>query len=276
MIILDDCSTDESKEIIEAYRTEGRVSHIIYNEQNSSSTFKQWQKGFKMAKGEFIWIAEADDYADPNLLETLISRMDRDKDITLGFVNSNWVTPDGTYLRHGFTIRRHHEVYDGKSFVLKRMLKGNYIYNASMAVFRRNALAGVDPRYQTFRSCGDKLFWKSLAVQGKVLYVCEPLNYFRIHDAKVTTNSRTTGLLFEEENRLFHINLDDGTIPNNTTRLKVIRYFLRYIKNFRQQFLSDDIYLRCMKLWSEECNYRNKQLPRAFRWRCLLYRLLKV
>lgn len=276
VIILDDYSTDQSREVIETYRKEERVSHIIYNEQNSGSTFKQWQKGFEMAKGEFVWIAEADDYADPRLLEVLTGKMADDKEITVGFVNSNWVTPDDTHLRHGFTIRQHHKVYDGKSFVRKRLLKGNYIYNASMAIFRRDALDRVDQRYMSFRSCGDQLFWKSMAVQGKVLYVCEPLNFFRIHDAKVTSCSRASGLLFEEENRLFHINLDDGTISNNQTRLRVIRYFLRYIEKLRPQFKSDDIYLRCKKLWSEECNYRNRQLPPAFRWRCLLYAITGI
>ena len=276
VIILDDCSTDQSKEVIEAYRKEKRISHIIYNEQNSGTTFKQWQKGFELAKGEYIWIAEADDYADPRLLETLISKMADDKEIKVGFVNSNWVTPDGTHLRKGYTIRKPYKVCDGKRFVRKRMLKGNYIYNASMAIFRRDALAHVDQRYMSFRSCGDKLFWKSLAEQGKVLYVCQTLNYFRIHDDKVTSNSTASGLLFEEENRLFHINLDDRTISDNSTRLNVVRFFLKKIKNNKYQFRSHEIYQHCRKLWKEECNYKNKQLPITFRCRCFLYNLFHL
>lgn len=276
IIILDDCSIDRSKEVIEAYRGNERVSHIVYNEQNSGTTFKQWRKGFDLAKGDFIWIAEADDYADPRLLEVLISRMSDDKEIKVGFVNSNWVTSDNTITRQGFSIRRHYKEYDGKSFVRKHMLKGNYIYNASMAVFRRDALAQIDDTYMTFRSCGDKLFWKSLAVQGKVLYVCEALNYFRIHDAKVTTNSKATGLLFEEENLLFHMNIKDGTVSDCTTRLNIIKYYLKYIKKIHSQFKSKEIYIHCMKIWSEECNYKSKQLPLVFRWRCLLYRLFRI
>jgi len=276
VIILDDCSTDQSKEVIEAYRGEERITHIVYNEQNSGTTFKQWRKGFDLAKGEFIWIAEADDYADPRLLEVLIERMSDDKEIKVGFVNSNWVTPERTYTRRRYNIWKHHKVYEGMSFVRNHLLKGNYIYNASMAVFRRDALEQIDDTYMTFRSCGDKLFWKSLAMQGKVLYVCEALNYFRIHDAKVTTNSKASGLLFEEENRLFHMNIEDGTIPDYKTRLKVIKHFLKYIKKIRPEFKSNDIYLHCLKLWSEECNYRNKQLTPAFRRRCFLYRFFRI
>ena len=65
VIILDDCSPDDSREIIETYRTREKIAHIVYNERNSGSTFMQWQKGFDLAQGEYIWIAESDDFADP-------------------------------------------------------------------------------------------------------------------------------------------------------------------------------------------------------------------
>lgn len=63
VIILDDCSTDNSREIIESYRNHPKISHIVYNEKNSGSTFIQWEKGFELARGEYIWIAESDDVA---------------------------------------------------------------------------------------------------------------------------------------------------------------------------------------------------------------------
>ena len=64
LIILDDCSPDNgaSKSVIEKYRDNSHISQIIFNEKNSGSTFKQWEKGINLAKGEFIWIAESDDY----------------------------------------------------------------------------------------------------------------------------------------------------------------------------------------------------------------------
>src|SRR6187431_17527 len=64
LIILDDCSSDKSREIIEHYRTHPKVSHIVYNAENSGSTFKQWKLGLDYAKGDWIWIAESDDYCE--------------------------------------------------------------------------------------------------------------------------------------------------------------------------------------------------------------------
>ncbi len=68
LIILDDCSNDNSIDIIKQYQNHKKISHIERNEKNSGSPFKQWQKGIELAKGEYIWIAESDDYADPEFL----------------------------------------------------------------------------------------------------------------------------------------------------------------------------------------------------------------
>ena len=64
LIILDDCSTDHSVQLIEerirANRT-GIPMKLIKNDKNSGSVFAQWQKAFASATGDYVWIAEADD-----------------------------------------------------------------------------------------------------------------------------------------------------------------------------------------------------------------------
>ncbi len=42
VIILDDLSKDNSREVMEKYRDYPHVSHIVYNTENSGSTFKQY------------------------------------------------------------------------------------------------------------------------------------------------------------------------------------------------------------------------------------------
>ena len=76
VILLDDYSTDNSRDIIESYRRHEKISHIEFNTMNSGSTFKQWEKGINFAKGEWIWIAESDDIAEPIFLESLIINED--------------------------------------------------------------------------------------------------------------------------------------------------------------------------------------------------------
>ncbi len=269
LIILDDCSVDNSRDIIEEYRSESRVKCILFNEENSGSTFKQWKKGFERAVGEYIWIAECDDYSDKYFLEKIIEKMWADKDIKIGFSNSYWVTSDSKFINRDYTIRNAMKIYNGRYFVKRHLLKENYIYNASMAVFRRDALSSVDTEFEIYKSCGDKLFWTSMAVTGKVLFICEPLNYFRIHVDKVTSRSIINGTLFKEEYELFKKNIDKGYITL-FNRWGIVRYFIKYVYRTKSSFLTSSIFEECMRLWSHEMDFRNKELPVLYRIECLV------
>ncbi len=77
LILLDDCSTDNSRDIIESYRKEARVSNIVYNEINSGSPFKQWEKGNQLAQGKYIWIAESDDYCENSFLRSALNMLEK-------------------------------------------------------------------------------------------------------------------------------------------------------------------------------------------------------
>src|SRR5690606_7012874 len=72
VILLDDASADGSQDLLKSYKNHPKVAHIILNETNSGSPFKQWQKGIELAQGEYIWIAESDDYCELDFLEELL------------------------------------------------------------------------------------------------------------------------------------------------------------------------------------------------------------
>ena len=75
LILLDDASTDGSATLIEKYKDNPHVSHVVINEENSGSPFRQWMKGIVLARGEWVWIAEADDLCEPAFLETCMARI---------------------------------------------------------------------------------------------------------------------------------------------------------------------------------------------------------
>ena len=87
IIILDDKSPDNSRDIIEQYRSYPKVVRILYNEENVGNTFRQWEKGIKLATGEWVWIAESDDWCEPTLLSELLSI--RSKKTVLSFCGSS-------------------------------------------------------------------------------------------------------------------------------------------------------------------------------------------
>ena len=149
VILLDDCSTDNSLEILEQYRSHPKVSHYVINDKNSGSPFRQWYKGIKLAKGEYIWIAESDDYAEPNFLEELAKILDIDKSVALAFCKSNWVD-NKNRISTDLTIRRQGAKEGGKSEIRNHLVFGNSIQNVSAVLFRADSLKKASPKYAKY------------------------------------------------------------------------------------------------------------------------------
>lgn len=106
IIFLDDASTDGSARIAQGYLEEGSSVKFIKNEVNSGSVFNQWVKGLRIARGDYLWIAEADDICEGTFLEELISRFEKDKDVVLAYCQSKQIDEDGESLRKIILIIR--------------------------------------------------------------------------------------------------------------------------------------------------------------------------
>lgn len=192
VIMLDDCSTDNSAEIMLSYKENEKVSHIVINDKNTGNTFKQWEKGISLAKGEYVWIAESDDDASPDFLALLMEKMLRSPDSALAFCRSQMIDSDGKPLNYSWDEPKRYNgtgIYDGKTFSLHRMVFKNLLYNASMIVFRKRYYYNINNVYQMYRHSGDWLFWFEMCMQGAVCEVPEVLNRFRQHPTKVSNEA---------------------------------------------------------------------------------------
>lgn len=216
IILLDDCSTDESVNVINEYKGNPHVSHIIINEQNTGNTFIQWERGISLAQGDYIWIAESDDVAKPQLLETLIKALLAHPEAVVAYCHSQMIDSHGdpmqiTWHPHGSSGKT--EVYESTPFIMKKMLSHDSIYNASMVVFKKSVFALIPKDYQQFRYCGDWLFWTYACTHGQIIEICQQLNLFRQHDNKVSKRSFTNGGMWRDTAgimckciQLFHLN----------------------------------------------------------------------
>ena len=195
LIILDDCSTDDSVSIIESYRNNEHVTHIVLNEHNSGSTFLQWDKGVSLAQGEYIWIAESDDAAHPQFLSTLVEQLEKHPEAVVAYAHSLLVNEKGETVNDKRHARNDGAVivYDSKRFTRWAMLSINELYNASMVVFRHSIYNKIDKSFQQYHLVGDWKFWMGVCLQGSVIEVCQMLNYFRVHSNKVTFKMAKAG-----------------------------------------------------------------------------------
>jgi glycosyltransferase involved in cell wall biosynthesis len=196
LILLDDCSTDESRSVLSRYADNPRV-RVEFNDVNSRSPFKQWNKGVHLARGKYIWIAESDDYADERFLERLIPVLERDDSTAYAYCRSWRVTEDGqlsgfedTYIPYqgprGWT---NDYSVDGERECREYFLFVNAVPNASAVLLRKSAYDSVHGADENLVLCGDWKLWAALALTGRIEYLSEPLNYYRNH--QVTQRSRT-------------------------------------------------------------------------------------
>lgn len=206
VVLLDDCSTDGSADLMREYACgkrdrHGRQVRFVANESNSGNTFLQWDKGVALARGEYVWIAESDDVAEPNFLSECMARLKATPEAVLAFTWSDIVGSDTSPLNLRWDEPWRYRppgVYEGQDFCLRRMVYKNLLYNASMVVFRKDCYERVSPRFMQYRHCGDWLFWFELCRQGRVCEVPLRLNKFRQHIHKVSNAARSSGTDFAE------------------------------------------------------------------------------
>jgi glycosyltransferase involved in cell wall biosynthesis len=254
LILLDDCSTDDSRSILSSYAGDPRVT-IEFNEANSGSTFKQWNKGVRLARGKYVWIAESDDYADEHLLEKLVSRLDADPSIVLCYCRSWQVSEKGalngfldSYLAdidaHKWTADFR---ADGEEECRKYLIRRNTVLSASSIVFRKEVYDQVGGADESLTLCGDWKTWAAMALTGgTIAYVGEPLNYYRSHDKSVTTRSQQKGVAPVEA-------------------LCVIGWILRRVKLEKQA--KENLCGEIFHLWGSAV--LNKRIPTRVRWTIL-------
>ncbi|RZK27481.1 MAG: glycosyltransferase family 2 protein, partial [Hymenobacter sp.] len=147
VILLDDCSPDASRQVIAQYASQDARIRVVLNEQNSGSTFKQWNKGFALARGEYVWVAESDDFAEPDLLARLLAPLVADPAVSLAYCNSFDVDEQGTvsgtwegFLTELDPMWQHDFVVEGLPLVRRFLSFRNFIPNASAVLMRASAL----------------------------------------------------------------------------------------------------------------------------------------
>jgi glycosyltransferase involved in cell wall biosynthesis len=198
LIVLDDQSSDDSVQVIEAYLdTLTCDRRLVVNEKNSGSVFRQWARGVQSSHGDLVWIAEADDLCAVNMLAALVPAFD-DPEVVLAYCQSQQIDEHGTvlaenYLEYTEDVSKKwasDHLSDGLEEIGHALSIKNTIPNVSAVVFRRTALLSalktIGDRLFDYRVAGDWLVYIHVLRQGKVYYCNRSLNKHRRHSVSVT------------------------------------------------------------------------------------------
>jgi len=124
LLIADDCSTDNSVEMIQNWLENHPEVHFLANEKNLGNT-KTFNQLAKKAKGEFIIDLAADDVLLPNCIEKQITTFQNSKYKNLGIVYGNLIEMDenGNFISNYYTEEDYPESGDIYKMVVGRTTK---------------------------------------------------------------------------------------------------------------------------------------------------------
>lgn len=232
IILLDDASTDDSREVLAEYAANDSRIHCHYNEVNSGSPFRQWQKGIDLAYGEYIWIAESDDFADSTFLETLVQILEKDSSVGVAYCRINLVDALGAPTK---TIGAWQENDDhwvnsfsseGLDEIKKYPIAGTNIPNASAVLFRKSIADKVDKSYASYKASGDWFFWIEMMRRSRVVYTPNVLSSYRWHNQNVTSTSVDGPIeVLKVVRHLFSIGVLDRDIKKKVARQSLKIWF---------------------------------------------------
>lgn len=199
LIILDDCSSDDSRKVIDNIVSDiGKYVDIkvMYNDVNSGTAFKQWKKGFDAATGDYIWIAEADDYCESSLLSSLIKPCLHDDDIVISYSDTAFIDVMGNItiksIKSEIDIMKTGHwnksfVNDGINEVENYAFLNCTIANVSSCIIKNGDYSNLLQESCNYKQAGDWVFYVNLMKFGKVAFINKPLNYYRVHGENVSS-----------------------------------------------------------------------------------------
>ena len=147
------------------------------------------------------------------------------------------------------------------------MLRFNYIYNASMVVFRKDVFLSIDKSYQQLRYTGDWQCWIEFLERGPICEYRRKLNYFRQHGNKVSMRSNLSNKGFIDQFTVLAYVFEH--IKISLLRKLMIRgeMFEVFLKSFRY-IDNDPIKDACFDVLENKLG--------AKRWHTIFYEMLKI
>lgn len=210
IIIIDDCSSDGSQEILERYRSYSNVN-LKLSTKNSGSYVMASNLGASFAKGDYLLFAQCDDFAEPDQIERLMVPLLENRNIGVSFCRSNMIDRNGVVMGTDFDVRessfkKGHNI-DGKipgKQMRTFLSKACVIPNLSAAIIRTELYEYVGKLSAKYLVVADWAFWLALSENCDFYYNTALLNNFRQHDTTIRSTIKIKKQILEVYEVFYH------------------------------------------------------------------------
>ncbi len=185
LILINDCSTDNSLEVIEPYLADPRVR--LVNHSQNKGYIASLIEGSDLSRGKYLSVISADDYCvSDRAFELLVQPMEADDEVVFAYSAHGQYADDGN---HVYLRRPHPESFVRQGFDEYRdIVQENYVLHSGV-IIRSSAYAAVGGYDPTARYACDTILWLMLCSRGKVAYSAEELYAYRRHESNMSVST---------------------------------------------------------------------------------------
>lgn len=192
ILIIDDCSADETEAIVKPYALRNPRIRFIVNPENLGMV-RNWNLCLAEARGKYIKYLFGDDLLlSRDTLQKMLSLFETKKSIFLVSSSRRIIDSESNTIGMKSPFKRDLIVRGTKLINLCLAKQDNLIGEPTAVMFRKSdATRGFQSQY---RQIVDLEMWFHLLEKGDFAYIREPLCAFRIHPRQQTINNRSSPL----------------------------------------------------------------------------------
>lgn len=176
IIVIDDCSSDESEEIINDFKERVR----FYKNNDNRGIIYSANRGLEIANGEFLMFLGHDDLIATDHVEKILGEFDK---------NTSFVFCESIVINARDEVIKNYSIANNISKMIKKphyyLVKGNFINSCGLLLRKEYALK-IGGFSREFRHYGEWDLWIKLAEFGNIKFSKKVKSFYRRHDTNIT------------------------------------------------------------------------------------------
>ena len=229
LLIVDDCSSDKTVQIVREYERKDSRICLIVNDKNLGQ-FQNRNKAIALSRGNFIKFLDSDDTIHRDGLEKMMQ-------VLMDFPDAGMGVPSNLYDGGiPFELKPHESI-------MNHYRGGHHLAcGPTGTIFRKEAIEKIGGFEEDFGILADTLLNIKVSCLYSVAFFSQNLHYWRIHTDQVTSEQKDEIRMIKERYRITNYVLQLSYLPISDEEKAFIRnnfykingrHFLKYFFNGR-------------------------------------------
>jgi len=229
LIIVDDCSVDQSLNIIENYSKKDDRINFIKSNVNSGTPGVPRNIGLQHAAGKYIAFLDSDDLWHPDKIENQVRFMLKNK-ILFTFTNIFPFSIESEIQQHINTPLEINSNINFKKIQHSQMMKKNFIKSCSTSILDRKVLKDIEfSKNKDLKAVEDYLFWLDV-LKNNCQYAYQIDSKYTYYRKSQSSISNSKFFMISQNIKLYKLLYNDTSFKNIKVFLNMMSYGFHSIK----------------------------------------------